>query len=230
MRSSREIAFRLRQEVSNLRMWLWPPRLARSAGISLAQKLPDPAPISARLRETEYAKRVVSLADEIRAHRFRILGLILDVGGNIDWLRDTVHGKSFGLAYFRRIPYLDFERAGDHKIIWELNRHQHMVILAQAFLFTGREEFLREIEHQLKTWWAQNPFLRGMNWCSALEVAFRALSWMWTDHLVGKELRSRAQMVESLYQHGRYLLALSSLGTLPNTYTFDTQSLTRIHS
>jgi hypothetical protein len=218
MRSSREIAFRLRQEVANLRMWMRPPRLARPAGISIAQKLPEAAAISAKLRETEYAKRVVSLAEEIVAHRFRLLGLVVDLAGTIDWRRDAVHGKSSGLAYFRRIPYLDFEHSGDHKIIWELNRHQHVVILAKAFLFTGREEFLREIESQLTSWWAQNPFLRGINWSSALEVAFRALSWMWTDHLVGTQLGLRDRLMASLYQHGCYLEANLSEYFSPNTH------------
>src|SRR5260221_12041103 len=124
MRSSREIAFRLRQEVANLRMWMRPPRLARSAGRSIAQKLPEAAAISAKLRETEYAKRVVSLAEEIVAHRFRLLGLVVDLAAHIDWRRDAVHGKSSGLACFRPLPDLDFEHSGDHKIIWETKRHR----------------------------------------------------------------------------------------------------------
>jgi hypothetical protein len=33
-----------------------------------------------------------------------------------------------------------------------------------------------------------NPFLRGINWASALEVAFRALSWAWIWTLAGPEM------------------------------------------
>jgi hypothetical protein len=184
----------------------------------MAPKLPDAALVAEKLRDTAYARQVVSLADEIRAHRFRLLGLVLDLGDKIDWRRDAVHNKATGLSYSRRIPYLDFERAGDHKIIWELNRHQHLVILAQAFLFTGREEFLRETERQLTSWWQQNPLLQGINWCSALEVAFRALSWIWLDHLAGRQLRVRDQLLESLYQHGCYLESNLSLYFSPNTH------------
>ena len=218
MRSSREIAFRLRQEAWNLRMWLWPPKLPAAASRTMAPTLPDASPVAERLRDSAYARQVVSLADEILTHRFRLLGLVLDLGENIEWRRDLGHNKTTGLAYARRIPYLDFERAGDHKIIWELNRHQHLVILAQAFLFTGREEFLRETERQLTSWWQQNPMLQGINWCSALEVAFRALSWIWLDHLAGRQLRVRDQLLESLYQHGCYLEPNLSLYFSPNTH------------
>jgi len=218
MRSSREIAFRLWQEAWNLGMWLRPPKLPAAASGSMAPKLPDASRVAKRLRDTAYARQVVSLADEILTHRFRLLGLVLDLGEKIEWRHDAGHNKTTGLSYSRRIPYLDFERAGDHKIIWELNRHQHLVILAQAFLFTGREEFLRETERQLTSWWQQNPLLRGINWCSALEVAFRALSWIWLDHLMGGQLRVRDQLLESLYQHGCYLEPNLSLYFSPNTH------------
>ena len=58
---------------------------------------------------------------------------------------------------------------------------------------------LAEIRAQLESWFAANPFHRGINWSSALEVSFRALSWMWVYHLVGEklpaELRARVPEV-----------------------------------
>lgn len=218
MRSAREVGFRIRQEVANLRMWIRPPRLPKSAGGALPTHLPPAGPVAKRLRGSMYAKQVTDLADEVLAHRFRLLGLDVNLGSHIEWRADTVHKKATGLAYFRLIPYLDFQRVGDHKIIWELNRHQHLVILAQAFLLTGREEYLREVERQLTGWWRQNPFSQGINWSSALEVAFRALSWMWLDHFAGQQLRVREQLLGSLHQHGCYLETNLSIYFSPNTH------------
>ena len=82
------------------------------------------------------------IAAKILQHRFPMLGLELETGRNIEWRRDYLHNITTEPKYFRLIPYLDFSRAGDHKIIWELNRHQHLVVLAQAFQQTGRAEFL----------------------------------------------------------------------------------------
>ncbi|HZP17160.1 MAG TPA: hypothetical protein VFB00_04290, partial [Terriglobales bacterium] len=72
-------------------------------------------------------------ADEILRHRFRLLGYRdLDYGSGIDWHLDAVHGKRAPFKPWYKIRFLDFEHVGDHKIIWELNRHQHLVTLAKA--------------------------------------------------------------------------------------------------
>src|ERR1019366_4912616 len=41
---------------------------------------------------------------------------------------------------------------------------------------------------QMESWLDGNPFLRGINWASALEVAMRALSWAWLWHMAGDEM------------------------------------------
>ena len=137
------------------------------------------------------------------------------IGGAI-----TVSGKSSGVDYFRGMPYLDFERVGDHKVVWELNRHQHLVLLAQAWRLTGRPEFLREIEAQLEGWWGANPYGYGINWASALEVAFRALSWIWVFHIAGDAMSEsfRRRLLDSLYVHGRHISGNLSVYFSPNTH------------
>ena len=135
------------------------------------------------------SQQIIDLADQIHRHQFPILGTIVDAGRDIRWRRDYLRGIETGLVYFRRIPYLDTPRAGDHKVIWELNRHQHLIVLAQAYLLTGDARHLDEIQAQLESWIAANPFHRGTNWASALEVAFRALSWIWVDHLLAARCR-----------------------------------------
>lgn len=226
MRSLTEIAFRLRQESANL--WLlWQQPDANNVGSPRIDiGLPDPTAVADRLRGSPYAAEIERLAEEVLAHRFHLLGLPpLDAGDPIPWRRDLQHGTETGTEYFRRVPYLDFQRAGDHKIVWELNRHQHLVLLAQAFLFTGRKEFLDEIPRQLTSWMETNPFQRGINWASALEVAFRTLSWIWVYHLVGSHLVGthledafRKQWLNSMYQHGLHLEYNLSVYFSPNTH------------
>ena len=176
MRSFAEITFRARQEAANLYLLLARPQFRGAIPGGLT--LPDPNRVVDVLRSSEYAHAVEELANHCLAHQFPVLGLALQTGPEIRWRRDYVHGVESGLAYFRRIPYLKFDAVGDHKLVWELNRHQHMVLLAQAFLFTGNRKFLSETFKHLETWFEQNPFQRGINWASALEVAFRTLSWI----------------------------------------------------
>lgn len=223
MRSPQEIYFRLRQELGNLAMFLFPPgaagaRHARS-GLQLGL-LPDAAVAAAALRETTYAAEVERIAGQILRHRFPILGVTVDTGPVIDWRRDYLHRVSTGTPYFRRSPYLDFSRAGDHKAIWELNRHQHLTLLAQAFLLTGRREYLDEAFRQIESWLEANPFLRGINWASALEVGFRALSWAWLWHMAGSEMPEalRERFLTALYRHARFLELNVSVYFSPNTH------------
>ncbi len=218
MRSIAELKFRAAQEAANVRLLLLPPQFAGEVPLRLA--LPDPEAVAGALRDSAYRAFVEATAEEILAHRFPLFGVTLETGAEIRWRRDYRHQKESGTEFFRRIPYLNFSAVGDHKFIWELNRHQHLVLLAQAFVLTGRNEFAREIWVQIDSWLAQNPFQRGINWASALEVAFRALSWIWIYHLTASAMPEefRRRFLTALYQHGRHLAANLSVYFSPNTH------------
>ena len=223
LRSLNEIRFRLRQELSNLLFLAFRPHLPASA-VETRQAhfsaLPDPAKVAGQLKKTPFAAECLQLSEKLLQHRFPLLGATLETGRDIRWRRDYSTGTETGIIYFRRIPYLDVARAGDHKSIWEINRHQHLVLLAQAYLLSGRETFLAEIVSQLESWFAQNPFQRSINWASALEVAFRTLSWIWVYHLVGHRFSNtfRHRFLEELYRHGLHLEVNLSYYFSPNTH------------
>ena len=220
-RSAVEIRDRLWQEVQNLRLWIRPPSLP--PGIEAPSPLPglpDPHRGACSLSGSRFSQEIATLAEGIRRHHFHILGFAVDTGPQIRWRRDYCSSRESDTDYFRRVPYLNEARVGDHKVIWELNRHQHLVVLAQDYSLHGNRESLAEIEAQLGSWFEQNPFQRGVNWASALEVAFRALSWTWVWHLAGEALGApmRERLLEQIYRHGRYLETNLSLYFSPNTH------------
>lgn len=220
MRSAAEIGFRLRQELMNAVLALAPPRTGNLAIPSPLPGLPEPHAAAARLRGTAYAREVADVAKQILRHQVPALGLILATGEEIRWRRDYLSGLETPPLYLRRIPYLDPARAGDHKVVWELNRHQHLVLLAQAHLIDPRPEYAAEIQRQLESWMDANPFQRGINWTSALEVAFRALSWIWIYHFIGSEWAPefRRRFLSALNQHGLHLEFNLSVYFSPNTH------------
>ncbi len=220
LRSLREIAFRLKQETTNAYQFAKSPHVQLDPNFKPRIPLPEPVPVARALQGTPFAHEVIALAEQIRHHRFPILGLTIDTGAEIPWRRDNVSGVETSLRYFRRIPYLNVRQAGDHKVIWELNRHQHLVILAQAYQLTEDAANLTEIRSELEGWFTANPYSRGINWTSALEVAFRALSWIWTYHLVGDKMIAEFRMnwLRQLYLHGRYLENNLSFYFSPNTH------------
>jgi heparinase II/III-like protein len=190
-----EIATRAQQ--AYLKRWGRPPdcRLIPSAAASVFPDLPPLASLAA--------------AEKIRRHRFDLLGYEdLDFGTPIDWHLDPVHHKRSPRIPWRQIPFLDFDRIGDHKIIWELNRHQHLVTLAQAGF---RDEILAQWTH----WQSENPYPIGINWASTLEVAFRALSWLWVRHFIGD---FHPDLIPALHLHGWYIEHFLSTYFSPNTH------------
>ena len=107
-----------------------------------------------------------------------LLGYRRALGNPPDWDADAIHGRRAPLDYWSAIPYLD-PALGDHKVIWETNRHQHALALGRAFALTGDPRYRRTFTAHLEDWLGANPPLRGMNWSSMLELSFRSLSWTW---------------------------------------------------
>ncbi len=101
--------------------------------------------------------------------------------GRIDWHADPVHERRAPRAFYADVPYLNPEH-GDHKVIWELNRHQYFLQLGRAAWLTGDERYPRAICSQIDEWLADNPPLVGINWASMLELGFRSLAWTWALH------------------------------------------------
>lgn len=218
-RSPGELHFRLRQEGWNLAAFLRPPRREPA---SAARLFPDPAAACEGV-SSAYRSGLLALAKRIVEGRLPLLGT--EVAFTADppesWRSDAISGRSSDPVYFRRLPYLDAAQVGDHKVIWEVSRHQHLVLLAQAALLDPHEpRWLETVVRQLESWWRANPFHGGINWASALEVAFRALSWIWILHLVGDRLSQavRRGLLASLYQHAAHLEHNLSIYFAPNTH------------
>lgn len=126
-------------------------------------------------------------ADALVLGRFDLLGYrdlsfpSADEGAAIDWHLDPVHGCRAPLRYWSRVPFLA-PACGDHKIIWELNRHQHWLALGRAWWLSGDPRYREIFVTQLESWMAANPPLTGINWASMLELGLRAISWIWALH------------------------------------------------
>ena len=167
--------------------------------------------------------QTVEYAEQILRHRFDLLGYEnVDYGRDIDWHFDAVHGKRAPQVAWFRVPYLEFTQVGDHKIIWELNRHQHLVTLAKAYRLTGASRYTKEIFRQWYDWQHHNPYPYGINWASSLEVAFRSLSWLWTWYLLDGSGQIPEQFAVDLHrallQNGRHLERYLSTYFAPNTH------------
>ena len=172
------------------------------------------------------AEQIVEEAEQILQHRFDLLGYeslnyANPTSRDLDWHWDAVHGKRAPKKAFHRIRYLDYDECGDSKIIWELNRHQHFVTLAKAYRFTNDLRYVDEIFRQKQHWQDQNPYPRGINWVSSLEVAFRSLSWLWTYYLLRGSPGIpdfRGEWLRDFALNGRHIERYLSTYSSPNTH------------
>ena len=169
------------------------------------------------------ADAVIQEADAICRHQFHLLGYKnVDYGTEIDWHLDAVHRRRAPLKPWFKIDFLNFSEVGDHKITWELNRHQHLVTLAKAWCLTEDSRYSDELVQQWYAWQKANPYPMGINWASALEVAFRSLSWLWVRNLLaanrGVPSSFDKDLVAALRVQGRYIERYRSTYFSPNTH------------
>ncbi len=156
-----------------------PPRfvIAPSMRHDVAARITATFP-KARRDATQRAERVMRGEFDLLGFRSLRFG---SSAAEPDWHLDPVHQQRAPMRFWSTVPFLD-AACGDHKIIWELNRQQHLLVLGRAYWLTGDERYRERALGLLTNWIHANPPLVGINWASMLELAFRSLSWLWALH------------------------------------------------
>ncbi|MGE5624338.1 MAG: alginate lyase family protein [Bacillota bacterium] len=171
----------------------------------------------------EARARILAAADAVCSYSFRLLGhRALFLGHPIDWHRDAVSGKRAPLVHWSRIDPLDMESVGDSKVTWELNRHQWLVELGQAYRLSGDERYASMFAACVRDWIRANPPGMGINWASSLEVSYRMISWCWALNLFRDSAALTpalyADMLESMCAHAGHVERYLSHYFSPNTH------------
>lgn len=105
------------------------------------------------------------------------------------WNRDPVTGIELPMRHGPSMRLRGYGAGFDIKNLWEPNRHQHWMALAQAWVATRAPWPAEELRAQLRSWLDECPYPLGPNWSSALEAALRLISWslvfQWTGGWCG---------------------------------------------
>lgn len=167
--------------------------------------------------------RVAGLAGAIGGDGLRYLGCKVPiVAGQLDWQADPQSGsRAWTTGILDEIEAIEASTA-DVKYVWEVNRHQFLPILGRAYWLTGDERYAHQAVALIDDWIAKNPVGLGVNWCSHLEVAMRAISWLWTMPfllaLPGLSKTFLARWVESIASHYYHLRRNLSIYTDPTNH------------
>jgi hypothetical protein len=179
---------------------------------ALRERLPD-----------QCADVISRAADTLASRRFDLLGYRrLSFGNPIDWRLDPVWGRQSPRVHWSRIDALDASLVGDSKIVWELNRHQWVVALAQAWALTRDERYAEACIAAIDSWLEANPPGTGINWTSSLEVAIRLISWCWILVLL-RDLPSLSgkwtmKTLSAIWLHAAHVRRYLSYYFSPNTH------------
>src|SRR5437867_5789875 len=166
---------------------------------------------------------IIAAAEAISQRWFDLLGYHgLFFGDPIDWRLDPVSKRRAPFVHWSQIDPLDAATVGDSKVIWELNRHQWLLHLGQAYRLTGDERYAETFVHYLLDWMQANPPGMGINWASSLEVAVRLISWSWALCLFRQSRALSpevfAQIVGGIHDHASHVAKYLSYYFSPNTH------------
>lgn len=170
------------------------------------------------------ARDRVLFAAQARAEgRFDLLGYrALDFGTPILWHYDPLAEKSAPLEHWSEINALDYTAVGDSKVTWELNRHQWLCELGQAWRLSGDDRYAERFAEIITEWMGANPPGIGLNWASSLEVSIRLVSWTWALHLFqgAPQLTPslRAEVLAWIRVHALHVERYLSYYYSPNTH------------
>jgi heparinase II/III-like protein len=233
-----ELMYRSRQEASK---WLdrttppqWrAPRPRNTFGLAHFRSV-GPSRFFAGAVSTETPRAIATRMPSVQAEwiaeaealletRFDLLGYhALDFGDPVDWQLDPIAGRRAPMVHWSRLNPLAFSLVGDSKVVWELNRHQWMVRLGQAYRATRDERYANVWARHLRQWIEANPRERGINWASSLEVSYRLIAWCWCLFLFDESPALTPELFESLLgqisSHAQHIERYLSLYFSPNTH------------
>lgn len=169
------------------------------------------------------AEQVIRRATALERGEIALLGYgYVNIGTNPDWQRDPFAGLTAPMVHWKTLPYLDRTVVGDHKVVWEISRHQYFVTLGQAWQYTRDERWPRLFVQLIQSWLDKNPPGIGMNWASSLEVSYRAISWIWAMQLMHDanvvDAALKHRVLQSLHAHAQHLERYLSTYFSPNTH------------
>ncbi|MFQ5685048.1 MAG: alginate lyase family protein [Candidatus Scalindua sp.] len=151
-------------------------------------------------------------ADQIKNHIFDFLGTGYKHWGNkINWHKDIKSGHKWPMRFYTDYAISDLTPGNgiDVKIPWELSRCHQMVVLAQLWYLTNDKKYAEECFSQWESWLSSNPWCYGINWTCTMEVAIRAVNWLWAFMLLSTASawtsKRKRKLSLSLWQHATYI-------------------------
>lgn len=158
--------------------------------------------------DAEAKYHIIKEADEALAHNFDLLGSGKTHLDPINWHTDFKSEFEWPKIFYLKLRALTGNGA-DIKVPWELSRCHHLLWLGEAYLLTGNEKYSKEVSSIIENWIDDNPLMFSINWTCTMDVAIRAVNWMFAVNMIlsSKNVTDKfiTKLYRSLYQHGFFI-------------------------
>jgi hypothetical protein len=182
-------------------------------------------PDAACLVPAQARAALIAAADRLLKGEWEMLGIVRTDMAEPDWFYCPVTDRrSAPGKYAFSINQRSEAAVGNIKQVWEVNRLQHLTLLAVAWYLTGEDAYAERVAEQLRSWWRANPFLSGVNWTSGIELGVRLINFAWIRRLLDgwpgvADLFERNDLaLRQIHWHQQYLAAFESRGSSANNH------------
>lgn len=154
--------------------------------------------------------KAMEAADNALKNEIAVLGSGIKAFREMPWDTDIKTGFRWPAGkYYHDYQIIDYRNNSDVKVPWEISRCHDLVALGLAFRKTKDEKYAQKVVERIEDWMENNPWMRSINWTCAMDVAIRAVNWMWALYLVSESSsvtdKFCQKLSKSLYQHGFYI-------------------------
>lgn len=164
---------------------------------------------------------ILDYADRALNHEFNILGSGWKKIEPLDWKTDFINDFSWAdRRFYQNYDLISPQGGRDIKVVWELNRCHHMLWLAETYILTGKKKYAEEIVRQLEDWIEQNPLMYSVNWTCSMDVAIRAVNWIYALSMISAlgpvDESFINKVTRSLFEHLFFIIS-NLEKTIPNS-------------
>lgn len=183
-------------------------------------------------KNLDLKENILKDSEKIINHIFSFLAdKEYNLGKNIDWNQDFKSGFLWENKFYKKIKVVNLNDNADVKVPWELSRFQHIFTLGKAYWMINNKKYYLEFKNEVLDWIEKNPIYMTVNWTCTMDVAIRAVNWIFGyflfKDLIDKDANFLKVLNNSLYNHGRYIIKNleKGLGYANNHYLSDLNGL-----
>ena len=128
---------------------------------------------------------IINDANNALNHHFELLGSGLITSDPIDWHCDFKSGFKWPRGkYYKKYIRVNKRDNSDVKVPIELSRCHHLLWLGEAYLITRDDKYSSEVVNEICDWIKENPYAYSINWSCTMDVAIRAVNWMYALNMI----------------------------------------------